>query len=47
MCIHKICEEAMHAVPQLRVCPTRHMASLNEVEEARVKTDYKKFTNNK
>jgi len=30
---------------QLHVCPTRHTAYPNEVEEARAETDYKKFNN--
>jgi len=35
-----------HGVPQLQICPTRHIASPNEVEEAEVETDYKNLTVN-
>jgi len=32
-------------VPQLHACPTGHIASPNEVEKAKVKTEYKKSNN--
>jgi len=37
----------MTGVPQLHVHPTRHMASLTEVEETMVETDCKRFSNKK
>jgi len=36
-----------NGVPQLHVCPTEHITSLNEFEEAQMKTDNKKFNNKK
>jgi len=36
-----------NGVPQLHACPTGHIAFLNEVEQARVETDYRKFSNKK
>jgi len=36
-----------NGVQLLHVCPTKQIAPLNEVEEPRVETDYKKFSNKK
>ena len=34
-------------LPQLHVCQIGHVASLNEVQEKSVETDYKRFNNKK